>query len=207
MKEEKKYWLVDLDVEHFRSFTWFRTPERKKKWFYWLRRFREGGRFAEEWEPPYLRLYEGELDEEDIEVAKPIPDFINGFINMACSQRAKEVIEPLVGEEVEFLPLRTEVGPYWEMNLPRISCLDEARAEVKRFPSSGRIMEVVRFAFRWEAMEGHHLFWVRETGMMYTLASEAFRRLVEEHGLTGLVFEEIPLVPGERPPWETHADD
>ena len=43
------------------------------------------------------------------------------------------MIEPLVGEDVEFLLLETEVGLCWEMNLPRVPCLDEERAEVERF--------------------------------------------------------------------------
>jgi len=196
-----KYWLVKLDVEHFRGFKKKWTPEEEERWWYWRQRLREGGRFAEEWEPPYLRLYEGELDEEEIEAAKPIPDFVHGYIDWACSQRAKEVIEPLVGEEVEFLPLRTEVGPYWEMNLPRISCLDDARAEVKRF-SSGRIMRVLRYAIQWQKIQGHHLFYVAEDWPSSRFASETFRRLVEGHGLKGLMFREIPLVTGERPPWE-----
>ncbi|GEM_PF-1475410 len=197
-----KYWLVDLDVEHYRSFTWSRTPERRQRWYYWLDRFREGGRFAEEWEPPYLRLFRGEWGEEEEEARKPIPDFTHGYIDLACSQRAREVIEPLVGEDVEFLLLETEVGPYWEMNLPRLPCLDEARAEVKRFSSSGRIMEVLRYACHWEMIEGHHLFYVAEDWPTSRFVSDAFRRLVEGHGLTGLVFREIPLVEGERPPWE-----
>ncbi len=195
-----KYWLVKPDVEHYRMFSKRWTPEDQDRWLQWLDRFREGGRFAGDWEPPYLRLFRGEWGEEEAEARKPIPDFTHGYIDLACSQRAREVIEPLVGEEVEFLLLETEAGPYWEMNLPRISCLDETRAEVKCF-SSGGIMEVVRYACKWEVVEGHHLFYVAGDWPASRFASDAFRQVVEAHGLTGLIFQEIPLVEGERPPW------
>ena len=202
-----KYWLVKLDVEHFRSFQKMWTPEEEERWWYWRQRFREGGRFAEEWEPPYLRLYEGELGEEDIEAAKPVPDFVHGYIDWACSQRAKEVIESLVGEEVEFLPLRTEVGPYWEMNLPRIPCLDIERAEIDWLVEGKKIFRVLRYACKWEVIRGHHLFYVAEDWPSSRFASDTFRRLVEKHNLTGLVFKEIPLGAGERPPWEANLND
>lgn len=196
-----KYWLLDWEVERYRSFSTPWTPEQRERWFYWRERFRKGGRFVEEWEPPYLRLFRGEWGEEEKEEVKPVPDFTHGYIDLACSQRAKEIIAPLVRDYVEFLPLDTEVGPYWELNLPRLSCLDETRAEVKRFRDSGRIMEILRYACKWERIGHHHLFRLAEHwGSRF--ASDAFRQLVEAHGLTGLIFQEIPLVEGERPPWE-----
>ncbi|NPA26526.1 MAG: hypothetical protein GXO36_02855 [Chloroflexi bacterium] len=197
-----KYWLVDLDVKHYRSFTWPRTPERKQRWYYWMDRFQEGGRFAGEWEPPYLQLFQGEVGQEEEETRKPIPDFINGYIDLACSQRAKEVVEPLVGNQIEFLPLRTEIGLYWELNIPRLPCLDVERAKIEWVTEGEVIFRVIRYACRWTVINGHHLFYVSEDWPASRFASEAFRRLVEAHGLTGLVFREIPLVEGERPPWE-----
>jgi len=55
-------------------------------------------------------------------------------------------------------------------------------------------MEVTKYAFRWEQLEGIHIFRLPELGTSRLFVSDEFKRKVEENGLTGLLFYPVPLV-------------
>ncbi len=187
-------WIMQLDVENYRSFK--STPEFFEKWLPWSDRFRKPGWFASEWEPVEMVLFDGNPGEKRKERKKPVPDFANGYVVYACSDRARQTIEPLVAGQVEFLPLVTPLGPYWEMNLQRLNCLDEERSEVDYlYPEERKkIFKVLRYAFHWDRLEGQHIFWIDVLGTAVTFVSDEFKRVVEENSLTGLLFYPVPLV-------------
>lgn len=191
-----KIWIARIDVENYRSFK--PTLEFFEKWLPWSDKFHEERSFLDEWKPVEMVLFEGEQGEKRKERKKPIPDFSGGYVGDACSERARNVIEPLVKEQVEFLPLITPVGRYFEMNIQRLSCLDVERSEVDYlYPEERRkIFKVLKYAFLWEHLEGQHIFWIREVGTTPTFVSDEFKRVVEENGLTGLLFYPVPLVEG-----------
>ena len=184
-------WIMQLDVENYRSFN--STAEFFDKWLRWRDKFLNPGSYAAEWEAVRMILFEGNPGEKRKEQRKPIPDFANGYVVDSCSDRARRVIEPLVQGQIEFLPLTTPVGPYWEMNVQRLKCLDEEKSLVKRF-KDGQIMRVIKYAFYWERLKGQHIFWIQEVGKHPTFVSDEFKRLVEENDLTGLEFLPVPLV-------------
>ncbi len=186
-----KIWIMKLDAENYRLFK--ATPEAFEKWLLWFDKLKSGGSVASEWEVVEMVLFEGEPGEKRKERKKPIADFTNGYVYDSCSERARQIIEPLVKGQVEFLPLKTPVGIYYEMNIQRIACLDEENAIVKRF-KDGQIMRAEKYAFLDEKLGGQHIFWEREIGIKVTFVSDEFKRLVEENGLTGLLFYPVPLV-------------
>ncbi len=188
---KKTLWIIRTDPDSYRSFG--PTPEFFERFIEWVDEFREPKSLAAKWPQVELELFEGETGHEEEEQKLPIPDFAKGYIVTACSERARGIIEPLMKGQVEFLPLITPVGRYFEMNIQRLSCLDVEHSEVKRF-RSGRIMEVIKYAFIWERLEGQHIFWIREVGTTPTFVSGEFKRVVEENGLTGLLFYPVPLV-------------
>ncbi len=193
-----KVWIARIDVENYRLFE--PTPEFFDKCVEWINKFREERLFSQEWQPVEMVLFEGEKGKKRKERRKPIADFTSGYVVDACSERARAVIEPLVRGQVEFLPLITPVGMYFEMNLQRLSCLDVERSEIDYlYPEEKRkIFQVKKYAFRWDALKDQHIFWIREVGKTPTFVSDEFKNLVEEHGLTGLEFYPVPLVEEEK---------
>jgi hypothetical protein len=193
----QKLWLIRIDVENYRSFK--PALEFFDQWVPWIDKFREEGWFASEWRPVEMVLFEGEEGEVRKERKKPIPDFTGGYVADACSERARKIIEALVNGQVEFLPLITPVGPYYEMNIQRLSCLDVEHSIIDYlYPEEKRkIFKVIKYAFHWERLEGQHIFWIREVGTTPTFVSDEFKRLVEENNLTGLLFYPVSLVEGQ----------
>jgi hypothetical protein len=112
----------------------------------------------------------------------PIPVF---------SERAWEVLQPLLGASVEALPLNCDRGIFFVVNvLDHVDCLDYDRAEVTHY-SSGRVMMVDKFAFKPGSLHGKNMFKLPETAKSEVFVSESFKKIVEKAGLTGLWFEEL----------------
>ncbi len=150
--------------------------------------------FPDKWELLSLELWEGEKGKKREEKRKPVADFMaTGLLMDAISPRARILLEPLITTQVEFLPVETPVGPYYGLHVKYVDCLDVDHAEVVRFKSSGRIMEVIKYAFYWERLEDIHIFRLPELGLSRLFVSDEFKRVVEENGLTGLLFYPVPL--------------
>lgn len=151
--------------------------------------------FPGNWVQLSLKLWEGEKGKKREEKKKPLADFMaTGLLMDAISPRARTLLEPLITKQVEFLPFETPVGLYHGLHVKYVDCLDVDHAEVIRFKSSGRIMEVEKYAFYWERLEGIHIFRVPELGLSRLFVSDEFKRVVEENSLTGLLFYPVPLV-------------
>lgn len=114
-----------------------------------------------------------------------------GGLGYAFSQRALELLFPLVGEKIEALPLDSVRGKYYVVNvLNLIDALDEGRSEIKRIPG-GRIDVIVKHAFKSNSTDGQHIFKLQQEPLGPVYVSAEFKRAVEHHGLTGLIFIEI----------------
>lgn len=190
----KDIWIARLAVNDYRMFgekDW-NNDKVREKWRDLQVRFQQSGSLANIWEEVAMEFFPGEPGEEDEEQKLPVPDFSNGRVADALNERARRLVEPLVTKQVEFLPLITPVGPYYEMNIQRLDCLDVQNSVVKRF-EDGRIMRVIKYAFWWDRLEGQHIFWIQGLGKTPTLVSSEFKQLVEENKLTGLKFFSIPL--------------
>jgi hypothetical protein len=127
---------------------------------------------------------------------KPV-DFMTVFDpgGDAISQRALDLITPLVGDKVEALPLECVDRPerrYYLLNLiDLVDCLDLERSELywdKYENTSEFIRWVYRYAFKPGSTDGHHLFRIVQRPMGSVLVSEEFKQLYEAHDLVGLDF-------------------
>lgn len=183
-------WIAQIDSDNYRSFK--PLPEYEKNWLEWVDKFKKGDALIKEWKQIEMDLFEGDENGKNVEGKKPIPDFAMGYVVRCCSEKARRTIAPLVKGQVEFLPLTTPVGTYYEMNIQRIECLDVERSTVKRFKDGG-ILRVIKYSFLWDCLEGQHIFWAKGIGTYPTFVSDEFKRLVEENGLTGLLFHPVPL--------------
>jgi hypothetical protein len=147
-----------------------------------------------------------------VERSKKMGDLVptdGGIGNFAASQKAVQVLRPLLGAGAEFLPLKIvgehelfgdpERGklsePYPTMSalhcLTYVDLAPNAEATYIEGPYATFIAEVVRYAFDPEDIHDKHLFKVRGDPANY-LASEALFELVKRAGLKGVVFKPVP---------------
>jgi hypothetical protein len=115
-------------------------------------------------------------------------------LGLAFSERALQVLDPLMGQSVEALPLECvncSQNRFFVINvLDILDCLDEPRCIFTRY-SDGGIMDIKRYAFLPNSLEGHHIFKVPQQVVGSVLVSPEFKRRVEENGLVGAVFREV----------------
>ncbi len=191
---KRLFWDVMADADTYRVFETLLSPEEDLELIDMLKK---GMHFGESWKPLPLRFWEGDKGYKRKEKQKPVADFGEITLMPIVSLRGREVIESLTGNQVEFLPFETPTGHYYGLHVQYVDCLDVARAEVIRFKSSGRIMEVTKYAFHWNRLENIHIFRLPELGLSRLFVSDEFKQLVETHGLTGLLFYPVPLVEEE----------
>lgn len=183
------FWDVLIDSNSYRVFT---TGWDVKKMREFYENIKSGEPLGERWATIQLVLWI-DPDHPKREQKKPVADFMSAGIMNVISNRARFTLEPLIASQVEFLPFETPVGPYYGLHIKYVDCLDTSRIEAKYF-GDGRIMRVLKYAFYWERLEGIHIFRLPELGLSRLFVSDEFKRVVEENGLTGLLFYPVPLV-------------
>ena len=121
---------------------------------------------------------------------------LNDFYRIpVASNRAWQAIEPLVGYCCEALPISHPSGnPYFIIHvMDTIDCLDEDASELtRRF--DGRVYDIDRYAFKRDCVSGKHIFKLPRKSGGELIVDDDFRRVVEENGLKGLRFQELPMV-------------
>ena len=154
-----------------------------------VRTFRFGGPLGPGWVPLRVKLFEDEGEAE-----KPVGDFpsLGGTIPLPISVLALEVLHPLIKDDVDVLDLITDVGKFYALNVFTCDCLDHSRSVFERF-RSGRIMRVEKYAFKPRCLGGKHIFRLPEI-WAYVFVDEAFKQMVEQHDLKGLLFYKVPQV-------------
>jgi len=187
---KRVFWDVLSDLDNYRMFSTQLDVKKSLELDELLKVYP----FPNNWHPLALKLWEGEKGEKKAEKKKPLADFMGTGLSIdAISPRGRVLLEPLIATQVEFLPFETLVGPYYGLHVQYVDCLDTSRIEAKYF-SDGRVMRVVKYAFHWERLEGIHIFHLPELGLSRLFVSDELKRVVEENGLTGLLFYHVPLV-------------
>ena len=141
------------------------------------------------WEIPHLSLFQYEGEED-----KPLADFMSGFDAPVVSKKATEILRPVVKQSVEFLPVQTEVGDYFALNIRFLNCLDVAHSIVERAKSDGSVIGVDKYAFYEDRLKDVCMFRVPELGLSRLFVLDRFKKIYEQSNLTGLIFYPIPLV-------------
>lgn len=65
------------------------------------------------------------------------------------------------------------------------------KSELKLFPSSGRVMRVIKYVFRTEKLKNVTIFKLPEFPKGISYATEEFKKVVEENNITGFKFKEL----------------
>lgn len=112
------------------------------------------------------------------------------------SERAWSVLEPIIGDACEALPVMHPFpGTYYLIHVMRtIDALDTDASEVDRSSvGDRRIRRIYRYAFKHDLIEGAHIFKLPLMSGSELIVDDVFRKAVEDHGLRGLRFKELPL--------------
>ena len=105
------------------------------------------------------------------------------------SEGAKKILAPYIDGLGQWLKLECDEAPYWLFNITNVvDAIDEARAELLRFPDGG-VMRIARFAFDPERLRGQLMFTPSQRPSAHNLVTEEFVKLVEQHKLTGFNFK------------------
>jgi hypothetical protein len=134
---------------------------------------------------------------------RPLGDFPPFSLPVpVMSRRAVDALGDLLDRDVELLPLDAPEGSFFAANVTNVAdALDVERSEVKRF-RSGRIMRVLRYELRREAIEPAAIFKLVEP-RPDVYVTDAFRDAVEAAGLEGLDWDR--LVWSDDPERATHG--
>jgi len=104
------------------------------------------------------------------------------------NSKAVEILGDLLKPNGELLPITCDGERLYVFNVTRVvDALDEASSEVERF-GSGRIMDVVKFSFFQERLQGVTVFKVPQLVLMDVFVTDPFVERVEAVKLKGFKF-------------------
>ena len=147
----------------------------------------EGTPRAMTWQPVEMKRVK---EDEDGTRWKP-GDFpaCSGGNMLLVSATAKALLEPVLREAGELLPLRCADGDFWALNVTRlIDAFDEDKADVLRSSDGERILMIHRHAFLTERL-GPEMFKLSRTPRGLIYVTETFVKRVKATSLKGLDFK------------------
>jgi hypothetical protein len=107
----------------------------------------------------------------------------------AWSQRAKDLLWPCAKKYLRCFQASLNGAPYYILRVDEelaLDCLDYDHAELNRFPSSGRVARVLKYAFRPRIIHDPLIFHAKNSGDI--LCTESIHRMVLDAGLKGFSF-------------------
>lgn len=152
--------------------------------------FTTGERIGEQWRLPQL------IVGDDSQRACEVPDFPALRYNLLLSsERAWEIIRPLVEDSVEALPVIHPNGNRcYAINVTRVlDCLLTEQCRTNRLlnDQSGYFSSIYTYAFDEQVVQNEHLFRCPQMKAFEIYASPKFKELVEGNNLSGLKFTKI----------------
>jgi len=116
----------------------------------------------------------------------------NGTSLFLLNERAKNILEPVLSEYVEFLPVIYK-KPLYLMHVLRVAdALDLDNIIASKY--EGRIWDIKKFVFKKEKIPKSLIFEVLCEGELYegeVFVKDEFKEIIERNGLTGFSFEEV----------------
>lgn len=115
-----------------------------------------------------------------------------GFDRLVFSKKMIEKSKALIGSYVEFLPIECKYGSYSIVNPTTVlDAIDYENSKFIRFNSSNRIMRFIKYSFKKETVKGYPIFKIVDEPTSYVFVNDEFKKMIEENGFTGLLFEEV----------------
>ncbi len=123
-----------------------------------------------------------------------LADFSNVNYNgyPVFSQRAKDIISPLLSGLGRWIELEYDEATYWLFYITNVvDALDEEKSTITRFKSSQKVMSIESFVFKPDVVKDQWLFTLPQRPGSNRLVTDRFVELVREHRLTGFLFEKL----------------
>lgn len=148
----------------------------------------DGKPLISSWTAPAVQVFREDKFTRNL----PPSDFPNLVPDVPVfSLRAVNVLQGLLHENGEILPLSCSEGEYYAFNVTTsINALDESKSEVKRFESSGRIMRIIKYEFFADRLSGATIFKIPQT-RANVFVTDKFRTIVMDNGLIGFEFVNV----------------
>lgn len=109
----------------------------------------------------------------------------------ASTQKAWNILAPLIENNVQLLPLKSDDGDFNILKvINTIDCLDHTKADIFRSPETNRVLRIRKYVFKTELIQNQHFFSIPES-KFGILVSQSFKDLVEQNNLKGLKFEQV----------------
>jgi hypothetical protein len=143
-------------------------------------------RVGDRWKPVRVELAS---PEEGVEARRADMPWLGSY-GLVVTDRARPVLEEALADDVEFLPLVCDEEDLWLVHACRVvDALDEERSALKRFPSTGRVMRVMRYAFREEVVGGLRCFRIPQRVAIFV--TDDVVASAHAAGLTGVRFRPV----------------
>lgn len=176
-------WKITRDSKHHPLGVVKESEFERLPWF-------TGKTMADVWPNPEVYIFYGFEDDDDSPNPGDFPYFRSSGV-LACSERALKVIKPLVANFVEILPLDYKDQHFYTLNvLNVVDCVDYTRSIVE-YSQSGR-PSIRRLRFDLDCVGDKPIFKIPQYVLTTIFVSDVFKSLVENHGLVGLEFTEVP---------------
>lgn len=131
--------------------------------------------------------------EYEDEVNKPIGDVFSVDVSsFILNEYAFNILKPYLKGHAQIFRLKHRDGVLYVINVTDvIDCLDYDKSEIKRFPSSGRVMKVIKYAFHRSRLKNTTIFKLPEFVKTTCYVTEEFKKVTEENNIKGFKFEEL----------------
>ncbi|EKS8378253.1 imm11 family protein [Bacillus cereus group sp. MYBK65-1] len=181
-----KIWQLKSSTDDYESFQLLNYEEDKK---YFKTSFNSMVSLSDSWTPKFIEVKdEGKLSDSPIFWGKSGVQII--------SEKAKNVLEPIVGDNIEFLPLihKQTNKKYYAMHVLRVlEALDTNKTIFDKL-SSGLIIGCEKFVFIPYVVQHEPIFKLNINGKVhpnYLLVLDQFKNAILESELKGFQFTEV----------------
>ena len=144
--------------------------------------------FGREWESPGLSEEERKIIRK-LNEGLPQPDFpwLAGAESAAVfNERALQVLDHLLGDSIQKLPLSHESQKFFVINIIEIiDCLDEELSEVRHY---GPVSKIIKPVFKEQFVKNKHIFKLPQSPSAI-FVSDMIKQEVESHALKGLTWK------------------
>jgi hypothetical protein len=147
------------------------------------------GKLRDQWVAPLMELL---TSDEHGRPRRPADmPLYSGSGSLVVNRRARSVLEPVLGDDAEYLDLVVEREEMWLVNAWQVvDALDEEKSVLKRFPNRTKVMEIVKYSFIPERLNGLQAFRIHQRPSKTFLAGSVVAA-IRDAGLTGLSFRRV----------------
>ncbi len=146
------------------------------------------------WHPIYIE-YNTSVDDTFDERHERVPNFPSLSTLIACDEKAKLILQELVQDHADFLPLLSDKikGKRYYVLFPKteLDCLDEERTEYVHQSPGRKSARVRNYAFKSDCIGDTPIFILPRGTRFDPFVSDRFKQLIENNNLTGLHFKKI----------------